>query len=82
MPYTKDNPLRPAKNWTTDEQSKCISAANAVLDKGGSDEDAIYSCIHAAGKSKKEYVVHELVNSTLKSISDQVKLPPHTLRTR
>jgi len=43
-----------AKNWTPAEQRKCTAAANAVLAKGGSEQDAIFACIRAAGKSKKQ----------------------------
>lgn len=52
MPWTVKNPPPPAKNWTEEEKEKCTKAANAVLRDGGSEEDAIYACIHAAGKSK------------------------------
>ena len=53
MPWTADNPPDVAKNWTVEEKEKCVSAANAVLADGGSDEEAIYACIHAAGKSER-----------------------------
>lgn len=53
MPWTKDSPPKAAKNWTVEEQGKCVSAANAALAKGATDEDAIFACIAAAGKSKK-----------------------------
>lgn len=51
MPWSVDNPPAVAQNWTDAEKRKCIEAANAVLQDGGSDEDAIFACIHAAGKS-------------------------------
>src|SRR3990172_8976046 len=54
MPWTKDNPPSVAKNWTDSEKEKCVAAANAVLEDGGSDEDAVFACISAAGKSKEE----------------------------
>lgn len=53
MPYDMNNVPRPAKNWGSEEQRKCVGAANAVLDRGGSDQEAIFACIHAAGKTKK-----------------------------
>ena len=53
MPWSIDNPPRPAKNWSDDEKRKCVAAANSVLDRGGSEQGAIYACIHAAGKSKR-----------------------------
>jgi len=52
MPWTTDNPPSPAKNWTAEEKKKCVSAANAVLAKDGSEQDAIFACIRAAGKTK------------------------------
>lgn len=53
MPYSfPDNIPRPALNWTEAEQKKCIAAANAVLSDNGSEQDAIYACIHAAGKTE------------------------------
>ena len=53
MPWTMKNPPSPAKNWTEGEKRKCVDAANAVLADGGTDEDAIYACISAAGKTAK-----------------------------
>lgn len=54
MPWTVEDPPSCAKNWTLDEKQKCVTAANAVLEKGGTDEQAIYACIHAAGKTKRD----------------------------
>ncbi len=54
MPWTTQNPPNCAKNWTESEKHKCITAANSVLASGGSDADAIYACIHAAGKSTRK----------------------------
>jgi len=42
-----------AKNWSADEIHKCVLAANAALDEGASDEEAIYACIAAAGRKDK-----------------------------
>lgn len=52
MPWTKENPPGPAKNWDAEAVGKCVSAANAVKADGGSDQDAIFACIRAAGKTK------------------------------
>lgn len=52
MPYSADNVPKPAKNWSKAAQKKCIAAANAVLKKDGTEQDAIFACIHAAGKTK------------------------------
>lgn len=53
MPWSKDNLPSVAKQWTPEEQSKCISAANAVLTDTGDDKQAIFACIHAAGRNKE-----------------------------
>lgn len=53
MPWTKDEPPDVAKNWTDDERAKCVEAANAALADGASDEDAVFACIAAAGKSEE-----------------------------
>lgn len=50
-PWTMGNPPPPAKNWTADEQKRCIAAANAALESGASEQDAIFACIRASGKS-------------------------------
>jgi hypothetical protein len=52
MPWTYDDPPSVAINWTQSEIEACVDAANAVLADGGSDEDAIFACINAAGKSE------------------------------
>jgi len=54
MPWTVDDPPSVAKNWTSAQKKKCVAAANAVLEDGGTEEDAIFACIHAAGKSKRK----------------------------
>jgi len=51
MPWTKDSPPKCAKNWSDEEKEKCVSAANAVLREGGSEQDAIFACIRNAGKT-------------------------------
>ena len=59
MPYSFPNNIpRPAMHWTDSEKKKCIAAANSVLSKNGSEQEAIFACIHAAGKSKRKQV-HE-----------------------
>lgn len=60
MPYDLLHPPRVAINWTDDEKEKCIAAANAVLEDTGDEEGAIFACIHAAGKNRKDNKVkHE-----------------------
>ena len=55
-PYRYPNYVpKVAKNWTASEKKRCTRAANAVLRDGGSEEEAIFACIHAAGKGKKQY---------------------------
>jgi uncharacterized protein YdaT len=63
MPWTVNDPPPPAKNWTEDEKKKCVSAANAVLRDGGSEEEAIYACINAAGRSNKN--IKEVIKEKL-----------------
>jgi len=53
MPWTYDDPPAVAMNWTADERRRCVDAANAALEMGRSDEEAIFACIAAAGKEKK-----------------------------
>jgi HK97 family phage prohead protease len=55
MPWTYDEPPAVAENWTEAEQRRCVDAANAVLEEGGSDEEAIYACIAAAGKVRAHH---------------------------
>ena len=72
MPWTKENPPPPSKNWSAEEQEKCTAAANAVLKDGGwedaSDEkkktleqSAIFACIKAAGKSEVKEISAEVL---------------------
>lgn len=60
MPYSYPDAIpQVAKNWEPDEIERCISAANQALIDGKTDEESIYICIHAAGKSKKAIEVLE-----------------------
>lgn len=52
MPWTLDDPPKVAENWTDEEKELCVNAANSVLLSGGDDQEAIFACIAAAGKSK------------------------------
>lgn len=52
MPWTTENPPSCADNWTESEKKKCVTAANAVLRDGGEEQDAIFACIRAAGKTE------------------------------
>lgn len=54
MPWSVGNPPGVARSWTKAERERCVKAANAVLADGGSDQDAIFACIRAAGKSKRK----------------------------
>jgi len=66
MPYSYPNNIpKVAKNWAPSEQKKCVSAANAALKEGKSEQDAIFACIHAAGKGKKIKVRIKRSSSTL-----------------
>jgi len=66
MPYSYPDSLpKPALNWNADEQQKCVEAANAVLNEGGSEQDAIFACIHAAGKTENPGGEAKLVASMI-----------------
>lgn len=71
MPWTVESPPPPAKNWTEAEKKKCVKAGNSVLADGGSEQDAIFACIRAAGKSTKNNQLHFITNSisTVKEIT-------------
>ena len=54
MPWNyPDNVPAVAQNWTSDEQRRCVEAANAALEETGDEEQAIFACIAAAGKEEK-----------------------------
>jgi len=61
VPWTVDNPPSPpvGDDWTEEEVAACVAAANAVLEEGGSEEDAIFACIHAAGRNRSETMPRE-----------------------
>lgn len=53
MPWKfPDNVPKVAKNWTEEQQKRCIKVGNAVLRKKGTEQAAIFACIKAAGKTK------------------------------
>lgn len=53
MPWSyPDNVPSCAKNWSAEERQRCTKAANAVLRDGGEEKEAIYACIHAAGRTE------------------------------
>jgi len=54
LPWTPESPPAVAQNWTSEEIEACVAAANAVLEEGGTDKEAILACIAAAGKSEEE----------------------------
>ena len=65
MPWTVDDPPPPAKNWTDEEKKKCVKAANDELAGGSTDEEAVFACIHAAGKSKRGKSMDEIKSEDL-----------------
>ena len=65
MPWTVDNPPNVAKNWSDSRKKKCVSAANAVLKDGGTDEEAIFACIHASERSRMNEIVRKAVDKVL-----------------
>ncbi len=55
MPYSfPDKIPKVALHWSSAEQRKCTAAAQSVLERGGSEQDSIFACIHAAGRSTKK----------------------------
>jgi len=73
MPWSYPNNVpKVAKNWSASEQRKCVRAANAVLKRGGSDQDAIFACIRAAGRSKKQE--DSMTQEEFDALSDKAKL--------
>ena len=70
MPWTVESPPSCAKNWTDGEKKKCVAAGNVTLRDGGSDEDAIFACIHAAGKAKGQKAMDEQLRVTVKAMGD------------
>lgn len=55
MPYSYPNRIpRVAKNWTEPQKKRCTAAAQSVLEEGGSEKEAVFACIHAAGVRKKQ----------------------------
>lgn len=52
MPWSKDNLPKVATHWSSEEQAKCVKAANAVMEESKDEEQAVMACIVAAGKSK------------------------------
>lgn len=52
MPWTIDDPPSPAKNWDSQAKRKCVIAANAALSAGSTEQNAIFACIRAVGKSE------------------------------
>jgi len=66
MPWTVENPPKPAKNFTRSEKIKCVAAANATLEETNDEEQAIFACLRAAGKSKNKVGNMELKETNVK----------------
>jgi hypothetical protein len=55
MPYSYPSRVpRVAKNWTEPQKKRCTAAAQSVLENKGTEREAIFACIHAAGVRKKQ----------------------------
>jgi len=54
MPWTVENPPRPAENWPQEEKVACVRAANAALADGKEDAEAIRACLGAAAQVRKK----------------------------
>jgi len=73
VPWTVAEPPGPALNWSQEEKEKCVAAANAVIADGGSDQDAIFACIHAAGRSERSMPSDDMqiaFGGTIKAVGD------------
>lgn len=47
MPWTKSSPPDVAKNKPEDQIEACVLAANRTLNRGGTEEEAIFACVGA-----------------------------------
>lgn len=71
MPWTYEDPPAVAQNWSDEEQRACVDAANAVLEDGGTDEEAIYACIAAAGKGARHMQHKAYPITKFKALEDE-----------
>ena len=46
MPWTVSDPPSVAQTWEEAEKRKCVSAANATLNRGGTEQEAVFACIY------------------------------------
>lgn len=75
MPYSyPDRVPAVATHWTESEQRKCAEAAQAVLSEGGSEQDSIFACIHAAGRGQKgDNLVDDLLTDIKELSLDELR---------
>lgn len=69
MPWTKSSPPDVAKNKPAEQIEACVLAANRTLERGGTEEEAIFACVgamKAVSKSVSKPVVKQ-----------EKKLPSH-----
>lgn len=74
MPWTLSNPPPPAKHWSDSRKRRCVAAANAVLREGGSEEDAIFACIHQARSKQSDDEYEKLAEEGAAFFQDLVEL--------
>jgi len=79
MPWTVDNPPAVARNRTEEERRRCVAAANAVLERGGTEEEAIFACIRAAGRAEEGKGMSE---NSVTTTADALKAEEQTERER
>lgn len=73
MPWTKSSPPDVAKNKPADQIEACVLAANRTLERGGTDEEAIFACVGAMKAVAKKATVNKQNFST----KQERKLPSH-----
>jgi len=72
MPWSyPENVPAVAESWTDAQQQRCVEAANAVLRETGDEEQAIYACIAAAGKSGGRTMKYKSFPARFKALGDE-----------
>lgn len=73
MPWTKSSPPDVAKNKPAEQVEACVLAANRTLDRGGTEEEAIFACVGAM----KAVAKSATVNKQNLSVKEARKPPSH-----
>lgn len=71
-PYRYPNKIpKVAQNWTPAQQRRCTRAAQSVLNRGGTEEEAIYACIHAAKRKQYDPDLEDQYEETCEEASQE-----------